>query len=31
VSVSHSNLCWHEEGDTPWCQASVFAISTLPV
>jgi hypothetical protein len=29
--VSDSNLCWREEGDMTWCQASVFAISTLPV
>jgi hypothetical protein len=29
--VSDSNRSWREEGNTPWFQASIFAISTLPV
>jgi hypothetical protein len=29
--VRDSNLYWPEEGYMPWCQASVFAISTLPM
>jgi hypothetical protein len=27
---SESSHAWCEDGDTPWCQESVFSISTLP-